>query len=45
MPIRKDEGLGEGPRSNTLTSHLNSIEIFFLKILILGIFVVVEGMK
>ena len=45
MITKKDEGLGRGPRSKELISYLNGIEIFFLKILILGIFVVVEGLK
>ena len=45
MTTKKDEDLPQGPRSNKLISYLNGIEIFFLKILILGIFVVVEGLK
>ena len=45
MTIKKDEDLGEGPRSSKLISYLNDVEIFFLKLLILGIFVVVEAIK
>ena len=40
MTTKKDEDLPQGPLSNTLTSYLNGIEIFFLKGLILGCFAI-----
>lgn len=41
----RSRGKGKLPQEHYAIYYFNSIQIFFLKILILGIFVVVEGLK